>query len=133
MEQLDYNLPFRSFLGLELDEPVWHATAFSKNRDRLLAGDVAQGLLHRIVSRPQVRRMMSSEHFSVDGTLIDAWASRKSFRPKDEDGPPPPGRNAEVEAPRDALDHASRTDPDAKLYRKGHRARRRSCASWAIC
>jgi transposase len=124
MEQLDYNLLFRWFVGLELDEPVWHATAFSKNRDRLLAGDVAQGFLHRIVSLPQIRRLMSSEHFSVDGTLIDAWASLKSFRPKDEDGPPPPGRNAEVDwhgETRSNETHASRTDADAKLYRKGHR------------
>src|SRR5271154_3322163 len=104
MEQLDYNLLFRWFVGLSMDAPVWDASTFSKNRDRLLAGDVAQRLLTAVVAQPRVRALMSDEHFSVDGTLITAWASHKSFQPRTDDttAPPPPpdaaappsGRNA---------------------------------------
>jgi len=143
MEQLDYNLLFRWFVGLAMDAPVWDATTFSKNRERLLDGDVAQRLLAAVVSQPRVRRLMSDEHFSVDGTLIQAWASHKSFQPKPgTDGgaapppvaggtppagsPPPslpPGRNAEQSwrgQKRSNETHRSITDPDAKLARKSN-------------
>ncbi len=134
MEQLDYNLMFRWFVGLSADAPVWDASSFSKNRDRLLAGDVAQQLLAAVVSQPRVRALMSDEHFSVDGTLIQAWASHKSFQPKDAAGKDDPpsggaggggggsaGRNAERDwkgQTRSNQTHASRTDPDARLARK---------------
>ena len=134
MEQIGYNLLFRWFVGLAMDAPVWDATTFSKNRDRLLDGDVAQRLLAAVVAQPRVRALMSDEHFSVDGTLIQAWASYKSFQPKsDGDGgdppaPPgaaapgiPPGRNAEPSwrgQTRSNDTHQSLTDPDARLARK---------------
>jgi transposase len=127
MEQLDYNLLFRWFVGLSMDAPVWDASTFSKNRDRLLAGDVAQAFLAAVVAQPRVKALMSDEHFSVDGTLIQAWASQKSFRPKAEgssDGRDPPmgsGRNAEADwrgERRSNETHASTTDPDARLARK---------------
>jgi len=124
MEQLNYNLLFRWFVGLDMDSPVWEASVFSKNRDRLLSGEVAQKFLAAVLSQPRVRTLLSSEHFSVDGTLIEAWAGHKSFKAKDE----PPGgggggRNAEraFHGERRSNDtHASTTDPEAKLYRKGH-------------
>ncbi len=123
MEQLDYNLLFRWFVGLGVDDAVWHPTVFSKNRDRLLAGDVAHGFLAAVTDHAKVRGLLSDEHFSVDGTLIEAWASVKSFRPKDGgDGPVDPGRNPEHDfhGERRRNDtHASATDPDARLYRKG--------------
>lgn len=123
MEQLDYNLLFRWFVGLGVDDAVWHPTVFSKNRDRLLAGDVAHGFLAAVADHAKVRGLLSDEHFSVDGTLIEAWARVKSFRPKDGgDGPPGPGRNPEHDfhGERRRNDtHASATDPDARLYRKG--------------
>lgn len=126
MEQLDYNLLFRWFVGLSMDASVWDASTFSKNRDRLLAGDIAQGLLAAVVAQPRVKALMSNEHFSVDGTLIQAWASHKSFRPMDGDGKPPVppaggGRNAEADwrgQKRSNETHASTTDPDARLARK---------------
>ena len=126
MEQLDYNLLFRWFVGLSMDAPVWDASTFSENRDRLLAGDIAQGLLAAVVAQPRVKALMSDEHFSVDGTLIQAWASHKSFRLKDADGSPPiprsgGGRNAEADwrgQKRSNETHASTTDPDARLARK---------------
>ena len=93
MERLDFDLLFRWFVGLGVDDPVWDASVFSKNRDRLLAGEVAQRFLAELVALPEVRRLISSEHFSVDGTLLQAWASLKSFRAKDGgDSPPGPGR-----------------------------------------
>jgi transposase len=124
MEQLDYNLLFRWFVGLEMDEEVWHPTAFTTNRDRLLDGDIARKFLAAILSRPEVRGLLSSEHFTVDGTLIEAWASLKSFQPKDGSGAPPQGggRNAERDfhgEKRTNDTHASTTDPEARLYRKG--------------
>src|SRR5438034_521264 len=91
MEQLDYNLLFRWFVGLSTDDPVWDATVFCKNRDRLLDGDIAAKFFAGVLNLPQVRKLLSSEHFSVDGTLIEAWASMKSFVPKDHDGNPPSG------------------------------------------
>ncbi len=122
MEQITYNMMFRWFVGLSMDAPVWDVTVFTKNRDRLLAGDIARGFLAAILIDPQVKPLVSDEHFSVDGTLIEAWASMKSFRPKDGSGEPPtPGRNGEVDfrgEPRSNDTHASTTDPDARLYKK---------------
>src|SRR6202047_5096645 len=94
MEQLDYNLLFRWFVGLSADDAVWDATVFCKNRDRLLDGDIARKFMASVLNLPQVRRLLSSEHFSVDGTLIEAWASMKSFVPKDGSGAPPAGGQA---------------------------------------
>src|SRR6201997_1915059 len=88
MEQLDYNLLFRWFVGLSMDDPVWDATVFCKNRDRLLNGDIAAKFFASVLKLPQVKDLLSSEHFSVDGTLIEAWASMKSFVPKDGEDPP---------------------------------------------
>jgi transposase len=129
MEQLNYNLLFRWFVGLSMDASVWDASTFAKNRDRLLEGDVARAFLAAIVAQPRVKALMSDEHFSVDGTLIQAWASHKSFQPKadttDRSDPPGPeaprGRNAERDwrgKPRSNETHASTTDPDARLARK---------------
>jgi len=116
MEQLDYNILFRWFVGLAMDEPIWNPTVFTKNRDRLLNQDLARDFLRRVVARAE--QYMSDEHFTVDGTLIEAWASQKSFQRKD-GGPEGDGRNFHGES-RTNDTHASRTDPDAKLYRKGH-------------
>ena len=122
MEQLDYNLLFRWFVGLSMDAPIWDVTVFTKNRERLLAGDMAAKFLATVLSRPRVKALLSDDHFSVDGTLIEAWASMKSFRPKDGSGEPPTGggRNAERDfhgEERTNATHASTTDPDARLYR----------------
>jgi len=123
MERLDYDLLFRWFVGLGIDEPVWDPTTFGKNRDRLLAGDVAHKFLAGVLTHPKVRGLLSSEHFSVDGTMIEAWASMKSIRAKDGSGEPPaPGRNGQQDfhGERRTNDtHESTTDPDARLYRKG--------------
>ena len=124
MEQLDYNLLFRWFVGLSTDDSVWDATVFCKNRDRLLGGDIARRFMSIVLNLPQVRQLLSSEHFSVDGTLIEAWASIKSFVPKDDNRPPPSGggRNAERDfhgEKRSNATHSSTTDPDARLFRKG--------------
>ena len=123
MEQLDYNLLFRWFVGLGVDDPVWDVTVFTKNRDRLLEGEIAAKFLRAVLAQPKVKTLLSDEHFSVDGTLIRAWASMKSFRPKDGSGEPPaPGRNGERDfhGEQRANDtHASTTDPEAKLFRKG--------------
>jgi transposase len=117
MEQLDYNLLFRWFVGLSIDDPVWDATVFCKNRDRLLDGDIAAKFFAAVLNLPQVRKLLSAEHFSVDGTLIEAWASMKSFVPKDGGG-----RSAERDfhgEKRKNDTHSSTTDPDARLFRKG--------------
>ncbi len=122
MEQITYNMMFRWFVGLSMDAPVWDVTVFTKNRDRLLASDIARGFLAAILVDPKVKPLLSDEHFSVDGTLIEAWASMKSFRPTDGGGEPPtPGRNGEVDfrgEPRSNETHASTSDPDARLYKK---------------
>lgn len=131
MEQIDYNLLFRWFVGLPMDAPAWHATVFTHNRDRLMETDVARAFLAALLALPQVKRLLSSDHFSVDGTLIDAWASMKSFRPKDGSGAPPgPGRNGERDfrkENRSNATHASTTDPDARLYRKADGRESRLC------
>lgn len=123
MERLEYDLLFRWFVGLGVDEASWDPTTFGKNRDRLLAGDVAHKFLAAVLADPRVKRLLSTEHFSVDGTLIEAWASMKSFRPKDgSGGPPAPGRNGESDfhgQSRTNDSHESTTDLDARLYRKG--------------
>jgi transposase len=122
MEQLNYNLLFRWFVGLSVDDPVWVPTVFSKNRDRLLEGDIAAAFMDAVLNLPRVKALLSDEHFSVDGTLIQAWASMKSFRRKDgNDEPPTPGRNGERNFHTDKRSnetHASTTDPDARLARK---------------
>ncbi|HUZ64846.1 MAG TPA: IS5 family transposase [Acetobacteraceae bacterium] len=122
MEQLNYNLLFRWFVGLSVDDPVWVPTVFSKNRDRLLEGDIAAAFMSAVLDLPQVKGLLSDEHFSVDGTLIQAWASMKSFRRKDgRDEPPAPGRNGERNfkgEKRSNETHASTTDPDARLAKK---------------
>ena len=164
MEQLDYNLLFRWFVGLGVDDPVWVPTVFTKNRDRLLDADVAAKFMAELLAHKEVRRLLSDEPFSVDGTLIEAWASMKSFQPKPEpaapkdergDPPPPPApptaetqptapnrtetksedqpmkeRNAEFDfhgQKRSNATHASTSDPDARLYRKGKGKEARLC------
>lgn len=122
MEQIDYNLLFRWFVGLPMDAQAWHATVFCHNRDRLLEADVAREFLTTLMGMAEVKTLLSREHFSVDGTLIEAWASMKSFRPRDGSGEPPgPGRNGGRNFRREKRSngtHASTTDPDARLYRK---------------
>ena len=131
MERLDFDLLFRWFIGLGIDDLVWDHSTFSKNRDRLLEGDVAAEFLATLLDQPKVRGLLSSEHFSVDGSLIQAWASMKSFRPKDGDGAPPSGgRNGSLDfrgEKRRNHTHASTTDPDALLYRKGPGMEARLC------
>jgi transposase len=124
MEQLNYNLLFRWFVGLGVDEPVWVPTVFTKNRERLLEAEVAHKVLAELLNHKEVRGLLSDEHFSVDGTQIAAWASMKSFRAKDGSDEPPPssGRNSERDfhgESRSNDTHASTTDPEARLYRKG--------------
>jgi transposase len=122
MERLEFDLLFRWFVGLGVDDAAWDQTTFSKNRDRLLAGDVAARFLAAVLADPKVKRLLSTEHFSVDGTLIEAWASMKSFRPKDGSGEPPAaGKNGERDfhgETRSNVTHMSTTDPDARLLRK---------------
>jgi transposase len=116
MEQLDYNLLFRWFVGLEMDEPIWSTTVFTKNRDRLLNQETARSFFRRVVERAY--DLMSDEHFTVDGTLIEAWASQKSFQRKD-GGTDGDGRQFRGDT-RSNDTHASTTDPDARLYRRSH-------------
>lgn len=131
VERIEFDLLFRWFVGLGVDDPVWDATTFTKNRDRLLAFDVAVKFLAGVLARPEVKALLSSEHFSVDGTLLEAWASTKSFRPKDGSGPPPDaGRNGEQDfhgQKRSNETHASATDPDARLFRKGRGKEAKLC------
>ena len=131
MEQINYNLLFRWFVGLPMDAEVWHPTVFTHNRDRLLEAEIVHEFLAALLALPQVKKLLSSEHFSVDGTLIDAWASMKSFRPKDGSGEPPaPGRNGERNfhnEKRSNDTHASTTDPDVRLYRKADGRESRLC------
>jgi len=117
MEQLDYNLLFRWFVGLEIDEPVWNHAVFSKNRDRLLNQEVAQPFFAKVKAKAQ--GLMGDEHFTVDGTLIEAWASHKSFQRKDTDEKPGSGSGANFHGEKRANDtHESKTDPEARLYKK---------------
>ena len=130
MEQLEYNLLFRWFVGLNMDEPVWVPTVFSKNRDRLLDGDIAEKFFHGVLKQAREADLLSDEHFSVDGTLMEAWASQKSFQRKDAGGAPTPDDpgNPTVNfhgEKRSNATHESKTDPDARLARKsgGHEAK----------
>src|SRR5436853_4033057 len=118
MEQLSYNLLFRWFVGMEMDEPVWNHAVFSKNRERLLNEEIAESFFQRVLER--ARPYMSDEHFTVDGTLSEAWASHKSFRPKDGTGKPPePGGDVDFRGEkRKNQTHESTTDPDARLFTK---------------
>jgi len=122
-EQLDYNLLFRWFVGLSIDEPIWDHSTFTKNRDRLIEAKVARKLLRRIVRKARAAHLLSNEHFSVDGTLIESWAAVKSMRRRDgKDEPPGPGRNPTVNwhgEKRSNETHVSLKDPQAKLYCKG--------------
>jgi transposase len=139
VERLAFDMLFRWFVGLTIDERVFDASTFSKNRDRLLTHEVAQGFLSSLLGLPEVKGLMSAEHFSVDGTLLKAWASMKSFRPKDGSGedprngsgePPAPGRNGEADfrkTRRSNTTHASTTDKDARLLRKGDGQESRLC------
>ena len=144
MERLEFDLLFRWFVGLSPDEPAWDHSSFSKNRDRLLEGEIAAQFLAAVLAQPRVKRLLSTQHFSVDGTLIEAWASMKSFKPKDDGGGDPPtdeaggGGEAAVGASRNAdIDfkgqrrtndtHRSTTDPEAKLYRKGRGKEAKLC------
>jgi transposase len=125
MERLEFDLLFRWFVGVGVDDAVWDHSTFSKNRDRLLEGDVAAKFMTTVLDQRRVKRLLSADHFSVDGTLVEAWASMKSFRPKDDAGEPPApsgGRNREADfhgQTRSNETHASTTDPEARLYRKG--------------
>jgi transposase len=121
MEQLEYNILFRWFVGLGMDDPVWDPTTFTKTRDRLLEGDIAEAFFQAVLLHAQSAKLLSDEHFTVDGTLLEAWASQKSFRRRDDEPPPPGGGNPSVNcrAERRANDtHQSTTDPDARLYKK---------------
>jgi hypothetical protein len=140
MERIEYDLLFRWFVGIGVDDPVWDHSSFSKNRDRLLAGEIAAKFLAAVLSQPRVKRLLSSEHFSVKpapaqagGTLIQAWASMKSLKAKDlsdDGGPGGDGRNAPADfrgEKRSNASHRSTTDPDARLYRKGPGMEARLC------
>jgi transposase len=120
IEQIEYNLLFRWFVGLGMDDAVWAPTTFTKNRDRLLDGDIAAAFFDAVLIHADTERLLSDEHFTVDGTLLEAWASQKSFRPRDDD-PTPGGGNPTVnfhgQRRRNAT-HRSTTDPDARLYKK---------------
>jgi transposase len=139
MEQLEYNLLFRWFVGLNMDESVWVPTVYSKNRDRLMEGNIAEKFFEQILEQASVAGLVSDEHFSVDGTLIEAWASQKSFQRKDQTEVPPrddPGNptvNFHGETRRNDT-HESKTDPEAQLARKsgGHEARLAYCGNVII-
>ena len=122
MEELDYSVLYRWFVGLSLDDPIWDATTFTKNRDRLLEGDVADAFFAEVLAVIKQDGLLSDEHFTVDGTLLEAWASHKSFKPKGTDGTPPddpknPTVNFHGQTRRNDT-HQSTTDPDARLYKK---------------
>ncbi|MER8652138.1 IS5 family transposase [Mesorhizobium sp. M1121] len=124
MERLEYDLLFRWFVGIGVDDAAWDHSVFSKNRDRLLEGDIAAKFLNAVLAQPKVKKLLSTDHFSVDGTLIEAWASMKSFKRKDGLDEPPSGggRNEEADfhgQKRSNETHASTTDRDARLFRKG--------------
>ena len=139
MEQLEYNLLFRWFVGLNVDEPVWVPSVFSKNRDRLMEGDIAQRFFDQVLAQAEGAGLTSDEHFSVDGTLIEAWASQKSFQRKDrpEQAPPDDPGNPTVDfrgEKRSNDTHESTTDPDARLARKsgGHESKLAYCGNAMI-
>lgn len=132
MERMEFDLLFRWFVGLGVDDAAWDHSSFTKNRDRLLAGEITGKFLRAVLAQPRVKRLMSSDHFSVDGTLIEAWASTKSFRriDGDDNNPEGPGRNAERgfhKEKRSNQTHQSTTDPQARLYKKGDGQPARLC------
>ena len=141
MERLEYDLLFRWFVGIVVDDAAWDHSVFSKNRDRLLEGDIAAKFLSAVLAQPKVKKLLSTDHFSVDGTLIEAWASMKSVKPKDGSGEAPKdgsgeppaqggGRNTEADfhgQKRSNETHVSTTDPDARLYRKGQGKEAKLC------
>jgi len=127
MERLDYDLLFRWFVGLNADDPVWDVTVFTKNRERLLRGEVAQAFFDAVLRQAREAALLSDEHFSVDGTLVEAWAGQKSFRPKDGPGGPAGGAGDFKGQQRRNDTHQSTTDPEARLYRKGHSQEARLC------
>jgi len=138
-EQLEYNLLFRWFVGLNIDEPVWVPTVFSKNRDRLLEGEIAAKFFAQVLDQARANDLLSDEHFSVDGTLIEAWASQKSFQRKDDNQAPPPDDpgNPTVNfhgQKRSNETHPSTTDPEARLARKssGHESKLAYCGNVLI-
>src|ERR1700716_553365 len=114
MEQMDYNLLFRWFVGLNMDDPVWDVTVFTKNRERLMRGEVSERLLESVVEQARGGGLLSEEHFTVEGTLIQAWANRRSFRPKD----PPPARGGEGGKPCLRDTHESTSDAEARLFKR---------------
>jgi transposase len=126
MEQLDYNLLYRWFVGLAPDDPVWDPTTFTKNRTRLENGEVFAKFMAKLLNHPEVKPLLSDEHFSVDGTLIEAWASHKSFRPKDGSGDGDDGANFHGQKRKNDT-HASVTDPDSRLYRKARGKEAKLC------
>lgn len=132
MERLEYDLLFRWFVGIGVDDAAWDHSVFSKNRDRLLEGDIAAKFMAAVLGQPRIRQLLSTEHFSVDGTLIEAWASIKSVKPKEGSSEPPEGggRNLEVDfhgQKRSNATHGSSTDADARLYRKGRGKEAKLC------
>lgn len=132
IEQLDYNLLFRWFVGLEMDDQVWNPTTFTKNRERLLDGQIAERFFERVVDRARQARLLSDEHFTVDGTLVEAWAGQKSFKPRgskgpeDPDDPGNPTVNFHGEKRKNAT-HQSTTDPESRLYRKAYGQEAKLC------
>ncbi len=138
MEHIRFNLLYRWFVGLDLQDPVWDPSTFSKNRDRLIDADIALEFLKKVVAKADEEGLLSAAHFSVDRTLLEAWASLKSFRPKDEppsEDPPAQGRNEEVDfhgEKRSNATHASTTDPEARLAKRV-RAKKPSSHSQAMC
>jgi len=125
VEQMDYNLLFRWFIGLSMDEEVWHPTTFTQNRDRLLEQEISRKFFDQVIAQARKKQLLSNEHFTVDGTFIEAWASQKSFKRKDDQEPPAPGaggknEKADFQGEKRTNDtHASTTDPEARLMRKG--------------
>ena len=121
MEQVDLNMLYRSFVGLNLDEAIWDVTVFTKNRDRLIAGEVAGQLLLAVVEQARAHGLLHEDHFTVDGTLIQAWASRRSFREKSD----PPSRGTGTRGRKQLRDtHESATDPESRLYKRARRRQR---------
>lgn len=131
MEQLDYNILFRWFVGLNMDDAVWAPTVFTKNRERLLDGEIAQAFFEKVLALAREKRLLSDEHFTVDGTLVEAWAGHKSFKKKgSKRKPPEDGGNPTVDfrgEKRSNTTHESTTDPDAKLYRKSFGTESKLC------
>jgi hypothetical protein len=144
MEQMDYNVLFRWFVGLSMDAPIWDVTVFTKNRERLLAGDIAAKFLTAVLQQARVKALLSDDHFSVDGTLIEAWASMKSFTPKDadecsddDDAPPPPnrkGRNAERDFKAKSAAMPPTPQPPIRTHvcSRRHVGKPQSCATWVM-